>query len=137
MTKLKDRLRTKAWVAKNRERHNAAVRRYRARRVKKEGRWRENGPKAKALSAFYAEVKGGPCTDCGERFPACCMDFDHRPGLKSKKGAGPSNVGTMVAHHYSIEKIKEEIEKCDLVCANCHRIRTRDRRIGSRRSDAV
>jgi L-lysine 2,3-aminomutase len=54
------------------------------------------------------------------------MDFDHRDGNEKSH-----NVGSMVAHHYSKELIAQEIEKCDLVCANCHRVRTRDRRVGS------
>lgn len=54
------------------------------------------------------------------------MDFDHRLGEKKE-----FNVGSMFAHHYSRELIEKEVAKCDLVCANCHRVRTRNRRIGS------
>lgn len=46
-------------------------------------------------------------------------DFDHVRGKKRK------NVGAMVnGHNFSVEKIIEEIAKCDVVCSNCHRERT-------------
>jgi hypothetical protein len=59
-----------------------------------------------------------PCADCGELFPYYVMDFDH---LRDKKRA-VSNMRS-----YSEVKILEEIAKCDLVCANCHRERTYQR----------
>lgn len=73
------------------------------------------------------ELKSNPCYDCQQSFDTCCMDFDHRDGTEKKY-----NIGSMFAHHYSRELIQQELNKCDLVCANCHRIRTRDRRIGKR-----
>ena len=69
------------------------------------------------------EAKSGPCMDCGNRFPPVCMDFDHRPG-EVKLGC----VGSLKSWTAPIEIILEEIEKCDLVCSNCHRIRTDRRR---------
>jgi hypothetical protein len=115
-----------AWVEANRERLNATVRRYRARRYKQDGCWRDNSPKSKAAKEWMVNIKSQPCADCGGRFPVCCMDFDHKAGEKKTY-----NVGTMFAHHYSIELIKAEVSKCDLVCANCHRIRTQKRRTGN------
>ena len=117
-----------SWVDANREKLNAKVRQYRAKRYKDEGRWRDEGPKAVDLKAYLVEVKSKPCQDCGGTFPTCCMDFDHREGEK-KTG----NVGSMFAHHYAKETIAAEIAKCDIVCANCHRIRTQQRRIGNGR----
>jgi hypothetical protein len=55
------------------------------------------------------------------------MDFDHREGTTKKY-----NVGSMFAHHHSKASIEEEVAKCDLVCSNCHRIRTQKRRKGVR-----
>lgn len=49
------------------------------------------------------------------------MQFDHKPGEK-KIG----NLGRLV-YTSSLKKIKEEIEKCDVVCANCHSIITFER----------
>lgn len=68
-----------------------------------------------------------PCADCGNKFPACCMDFDHLPGFTKSYA-----VGTMVAHGHAWEAIQAEMAKCELVCANCHRIRTRDRGRGKK-----
>lgn len=116
------------WTINNRERMNANARAYRRRRYAEDGCWRDEGAKAKALKAWMLEIKSGPCGDCGRCFPICCMDFDHREG-EIKSG----NVGSMFAHHYSRELIEREIEKCDLVCANCHRIRTQKRRTGKQR----
>jgi hypothetical protein len=118
-------VRTKRWSINNRDRKNATVRAYRARKYAKDGRWRSAGAKAKATEEWMAEIKSAPCADCGNRFEACCMDFDHVKGKKLY------NVGAMFAHHYSESLIRSELDKCELVCSNCHRIRTRDRRIGS------
>ncbi len=122
------RIRERIWARKNRKRINRKMREYRARRFAKDGYWRESGPVAAALKKWYETIKSQPCTDCGGSFPICCMDFDHRIGTKKSYC-----VGTMVAHHYSMNLIEKEVAKCDLVCANCHRVRTRDRRKGKPR----
>lgn len=119
----------KVWCDNNREKLNRTVKEYRARRSEKDGYWRDEGPKAIELKQWMNDLKSQPCSDCGNYFEKCCMDFDHRIGSIKKY-----NVATMFAHHYSRELIELEIAKCDLVCANCHRIRTRDRRIGTRKS---
>ncbi len=54
------------------------------------------------------------CLKCGERHVST-IDFHHRIGSKEK------GVSIMVADGYSIKRIKEELEKCDALCANCHR----------------
>ncbi len=64
-----------------------------------------------------------PCMDCGQFFPYPAMQFDHRVG-EIKLG----NVATMVSQNQARRKIIDEIAKCDLVCANCHSIRTAKRR---------
>lgn len=124
--KLAARERYKRWVGNNRERNNANMRAYRKRRYEADGMWRDSGGKASALKDWMIELKAAPCADCTKTFDTCCMDFDHRDGETKAY-----NVGSMFAHHYSRELIEIEIAKCDLVCANCHRIRTRDRRTGS------
>ena len=70
------------------------------------------------IKAYKTNV---PCMDCKQGFSPCCMDFDHRdPSLKT------SIVSKMVV--YGRNRLKREIAKCDIVCANCHRIRTHKRR---------
>ena len=68
-----------------------------------------------------AEIKEAhPCADCGNFFPYFVMDFDHVRG--SKEQAISRMIGC------NIDRIMDEIDKCDLVCANCHRFRTHNRR---------
>lgn len=64
-----------------------------------------------------------PCMDCKKIFPPWIMDFDHREG--ALKVGSISRMA--VTDTSNFEKIKIEIAKCDLVCANCHRQRTHDR----------
>ena len=60
-----------------------------------------------------------PCTDCGKYYHYCQMDYDHIKGKKTK------SVSELVSRtRSSIKSIDREIKKCELVCANCHRLRT-------------
>lgn len=59
-----------------------------------------------------------PCIGCGESNPIA-LEFDHRDDSDKT-----IEVSKMVNLGYSIENIKNEIAKCDVRCANCHRIRT-------------
>jgi hypothetical protein len=59
------------------------------------------------------------CVDCGEKNHVV-LDFDH---LKNKK----YNISRMIHDGFSWAAIKKEIAKCEVVCANCHRIRTHNR----------
>lgn len=97
----------------------ARKRRNRARRPKKEGEPRGPGSKAsRCLQRVRDHVnsrKAAPCSDCGGTFPPVCMDFDHRRG--EEKVRDVSKCRTVTA-------AEAEMAKCDLVCANCHRIRT-------------
>lgn len=67
---------------------------------------------------YIAEVKKtAVCHDCGEKYPPCVFHFDHVPG----RGPKLFNIGN---GDYAVETVKAEIAKCDIVCANCHAIRT-------------
>jgi hypothetical protein len=66
-------------------------------------------------------LKKEPCTDCKQVFPEECMDFDH---IADDKIADVAEL----TQHLSWSKIEREIAKCQLVCSNCHRIRTAKRR---------
>lgn len=57
-----------------------------------------------------------PCVDCGEE-DIVVLEFDH---LRDKL----ANVGTLLHHDAIWARILEEIAKCEVVCANCHRRRT-------------
>lgn len=58
-----------------------------------------------------------PCIDCGYSNPIA-LEFDH---VRGKKIAALSQLASDC---WSLEKIKEEISKCEVRCANCHRIKT-------------
>ena len=66
-------------------------------------------------------LKNNPCMDCKIHYPPYVMDFDHRE--PSNKLFGVSDLGLR-----SMDKFLKEVSKCDLVCANCHRIRTHQHR---------
>lgn len=68
---------------------------------------------------FISSLKNVPCADCCLSYPSYCMDFDHVRGTKRR---GLSNMVD-----YGREAILEEAAKCDVVCANCHRVRTGSR----------
>ena len=90
---------------------------------KRRARWRANAQMLREL----CEV---PCADCGERYPSCAMQFDHREGTSKK-----FLVSRMI--HRSRKAILEEVAKCDIVCANCHRERTYQRRMAARGSSSA
>lgn len=54
------------------------------------------------------------CRQCGEA-DAACLEFHHVRGEKEMA------VGQMVSHGYSAADIHAELEKCEVLCANCHR----------------
>jgi hypothetical protein len=68
---------------------------------------------------FLLKAKDKPCMDCHKSYPYYVMDFDHREPSKKLRA-----IAQMVGLTYSFETFKKEIAKCDLVCSNCHRIRT-------------
>jgi hypothetical protein len=70
--------------------------------------------------ALIRSAKSRPCADCGVQYPYYVMDFDHRDG------ATKSFILSDVPRATSKSLIRE-IEKCDVVCANCHRERTHQR----------
>lgn len=71
---------------------------------------------------FVDEYKSRPCVDCGKTWPPVAMDLDHVRGEKVR------NVSGLVSGAYKIDLIKDELEKCDVVCACCHRLRTATRK---------
>ena len=61
-------------------------------------------------------AKSVPCADCGESYPPYVMDFDHIRGKKEFQLGGKFGM--------ALNRLLKEIDKCDVVCANCHRERT-------------
>lgn len=77
---------------------------------------RERRNKIRQQIRDYKE--GKPCSDCDVKYPYYIMDFDHVGDDKVK------NISRLAADAPNWERILVEIEKCELVCANCHRHRT-------------
>ncbi len=76
------------------------------------------------LLGRYKTLKG--CADCGYRAHPAALDFDHRdPKLKQE------HIANLVAQSPSRASLWREVSKCDVVCANCHRIRTHNSRVDS------
>lgn len=93
------------WYQDNKQKHKAAVAERKARMVV-------------LAREHIQQLKGTtPCTDCGVQYPYFVMDFDH---LSDKE----YTIAQMVHQGYSVDKIQKEIDKCEIVCSNCHRIRT-------------
>jgi hypothetical protein len=69
---------------------------------------------------YMRQVKSCPCADCGVQYPYYVMDFDHREG--EEKSFEMNRVSRV-----TLGALKKEIDKCDVVCANCHRERTYQR----------
>jgi len=67
------------------------------------------------LWEFYNQLKAtSECDHCGENHPAT-LEFHHRDPQKKE-----FNLGKAVSVGYSIERIKKEVAKCTVLCANCH-----------------
>ena len=80
------------------------------------------GANSAPIKEAIKKIKNAPCTDCGNVFPPECMDFDHVRGVKKFSISTPSRM-----RGSTLLDLLEELDKCELVCANCHRIRTRKR----------
>ena len=73
---------------------------------------------------FINNIKeSNPCLDCKKFFPYYVMHFDH---IFEKEGS----ISDLSRASVSIERLKQEIDKCELVCSNCHAIRTHERKQG-------
>lgn len=67
------------------------------------------------------KLKDSPCTDCNVKYPYYVMQFDHVRGIKR------NTISRMLSN--SLTVFMREVEKCEVVCANCHFERTFSRKI--------
>jgi hypothetical protein len=81
-----------------------------------ESKHRLNLERTRYLIRYF---KCHPCVDCGEHNPVV-LEFDH---LRDKS----FTIGQALLKR-RWKTVLEEMEKCDVVCANCHRLRTAKRR---------
>jgi hypothetical protein len=73
---------------------------------------------------LLAELRTVPCFDCGRTFPYFVMQFDHRDATNKRY------VVAQMVGRVGTQTILDEVAKCDVLCANCHRERTYQRRCG-------
>lgn len=69
----------------------------------------------KKVKRLLIEYKGGKCEKCGYNRCFDALEFHHQN--PKEKEFGISNKGITL----SLDKMKKEVDKCILVCANCHR----------------
>ncbi len=77
----------------------------------------------KAPYKYMVEMKNKPCADCHIQYHFSAMDFDHLPKFKKNFGIAQGALNA------SLQEIKAEIAKCEVVCSNCHRVRSWKRNV--------
>ena len=83
--------------------------------------WRQKSGRDQKIKRIreYKEQQG--CLDCNQKFPHYVLEFDHRdPSTKI-------NTVSRMARGSTWQQTWEEIQKCDVVCSNCHSTRTWNR----------
>lgn len=71
--------------------------------------------------AWLQQFKNKPCFDCGVIYPPFIMEFDHKPAFDK-------SFNLSKGYNFARKNVLKELEKCDLVCSNCHRYRTFSRK---------
>lgn len=79
--------------------------------------------RVESLRSYLIQIKEAtPCHDCCLKYPYYVMDFDHRDDEeKTYLVSRLPDMGRM-------DVLLAEIEKCDIICSNCHRERTNERK---------
>jgi len=108
------------YAIKNRE-HLTKWRKAYYKRIKTKHQLRAKKRREEA-KAFVNARKNVPCVDCGKKWPPVAMDFDHVEGDKVR------SIASLVGCSYKLEIIENELRKCEVVCACCHRLRTAARK---------
>jgi len=108
---------------KDREKQREASRRHYAKhreRVIAKAKVNSKVAKSRIRAYINNHLKANPCVDCGET-DIVVLEFDHIGDDKH------FSISDATRHGYSITKIKNEIAKCEVRCANCHRKKTYER----------
>lgn len=81
----------------------------------------QRGREIRYMKLAQMKLESG-CADCGYNEYACALEFDHVRGEKE------FNLSRFQGRSW--KRVLAEIEKCDVICANCHRVRTQTRNGG-------
>ena len=85
--------------------------------------WRSTQPTQRPTKSYQMVgiyLSEHPCVDCSET-DIRVLEFDHVHGQKMDE------ISHMLSQHYGWPRIASEIAKCEVRCANCHRIKTNER----------
>lgn len=73
---------------------------------------------AKAQSYIISHLLANPCVRCGES-NILTLEFNHvNPSTKKY------SIANMISQAMSLKTIKKELDKCEVLCSNCHKIHT-------------
>ena len=100
-------------VTKNKELRRKQNQRYYQKNKEKYSEYRRQ--KRREIKEFVNKAKSGGCEKCEENHPAC-LEFHHRD--PSKKEFALHEAHTRM---WSLKRLQKEMDKCDVLCANCHR----------------
>lgn len=100
--------RFKIYYQKNRKKH---------RRIVEEQKAKQKIKLYEFLQGYFTEH---PCVDC-EETDQVLLEFDHVRGEKTM------NISKAVANGWSIRRLQTEIDKCEVRCVKCHRLKTAER----------
>lgn len=87
-------------------------------------RQRQRDRRSKNMKHVQEYKQNHGCSDCKEDYPYWILELDHVRGTKI------GNLSVMVKQN-TLEEVIAELEKCDVVCSNCHRNRTWNRIVSS------
>lgn len=132
--KAKQREATRQWKQRNKHRQNAYSNKHYHEKLKVEVDGRSINKRAEAKKQarlrnkeyVYQFLLTHKCVDCGESDPIV-LEFDH---LSDKD----LEIAAAIFDAWSIKRLQQEIDKCDVRCANCHRKKTLERNGGVRSS---
>ena len=93
-------------------------------------RWNTHSTRDRLTRLVKDGKLGKPCADCKGTFPPCAMDYDHLPQFRKV------DTISQLVRWGSPHRVFAELAKCELVCKNCHAIRTQAR-IDARRASKI
>lgn len=96
---------SKAYYGRNKETHKARTAESKAKSIKR-NQWH-----------VLIHLSENPCARCGEDDPVV-LEFDHCRGDKEK------NIADAVKNGWSLERLQAEMDKCQILCSNCHKKKT-------------
>lgn len=104
----------KECVSKKYRDNKVEVSKRQSKRYREKNLCKQNRDRLRARKLEYIKYKGGVCTECGKMPHPAAMDFHHVNPAEKKFNLAPTNK--------LLIDVVEELDKCILLCSNCHRI---------------